>query len=215
MDEMDLVRAFRNEAREPDESSVRTARNALLERAGLGNHMAVVPTQPRRSHRHWAIPVVAVAVTGALAIVILIPVGRGSPSAAARVLIRASETAAEQRPLTVVGKGKYAYTKAEGMFAMSNQDFHIDGPVEDPLWAVLVPYTREVWVGADGSGRVVITHGDPEFLRPQDRVAWVATGSPDLRVPVSDETLGRGELHYFGPGGTTDLDVSTLPNRLS
>ena len=43
---------------------------------------------------------------------------------------------------------------------------------------------HELWIGRDGSGRIVRTDEDPQWITPADRERWVAAGSPPL-------TLGR------------------------
>jgi len=54
----------------------------------------------------------------------------------------------------------------------------------------------------DGSGRILQTSGPPTFFSEQDRQAWLAAGSPDLRDNM-DETYGPGKLHF--------LDLANLP----
>lgn len=44
----------------------------------------------------------------------------------------------------------------------------------------LAPYTHQMWLGADGSGRIQRTDGKPEFLSAQDRAIWEAAGKPKL-----------------------------------
>ena len=72
------------------------------------------------------------------------------------------------------------------------------------MYSVLMPVTREIWIGPDGSGRLLETNGTPTFLTPHDKAVWEAAGRPSLDGgKTSDEAFGRGGLYY--------LDLSKLP----
>jgi len=74
-------------------------------------------------------------------------------------------------------------------------------------YSLLVPRTREIWVGPDGSGRIRETAGTPLFLGERDRAAWEAAGSP----PVAQ--FARTTNRDFGPGGLAarQTDLAQLP----
>lgn len=56
------------------------------------------------------------------------------------------------------------------------------------------PVHRQIWIGSDGSGRI-LEHGGPcTFFTPAGRAGWERAGSPPLGEGVSDETYGPGEL---------------------
>jgi hypothetical protein len=79
----------------------------------------------------------------------------------------------------------------------------VDGPGKN--YTVSVPENRQIWIGPDGSGRLLETFGTPIFLSATDHADWVAAGSPALSSGPSDET--------FGPGGLSDgpTDLARLP----
>jgi hypothetical protein len=68
-----------------------------------------------------------------------------------------------------------------------------------PVWSVLVPREREIWIAPDGSGRIRESAGRPRFLSDAQRAAWVAAGSPQLPplARATNETFAASELHYF------------------
>src|SRR6185437_8833088 len=84
-------------------------------------------------------------------------------------------------------------------------DMQTTGAGPDGTYSVLVPEERQIWIGADGSGRLAETFGQAEFPSAADHARWVAAGSPSLAEVPSDES--------FGPGGLSDgpTDLSTLP----
>lgn len=88
-------------------------------------------------------------------------------------------------PLT----GSFRYTRSEGAFLLGGLS-----PYE-----VLVPQVREIWVAADGSGRLRTEYGDPIFFGDKDRQAWGAQKSKRV-----DDML-------YGPGQLSFTDISTLP----
>lgn len=57
----------------------------------------------------------------------------------------------------------------------------------------LAPYTHQMWLGADGSGRIQRTDGKAEFLSVQDRAIWEAAGKPNLS-PSFTVNYKAGEL---------------------
>ena len=52
-----------------------------------------------------------------------------------------------------------------------------------------MPQQRQLWLGADGSGRILETVGTPTFVTPADQAAWVAHGSPAISTAPSDTTF--------------------------
>jgi hypothetical protein len=91
------------------------------------------------------------------------------------------------------------YTSSEEAYTSDTYD----GPGKG--YSVSAPEQRQIWIGADGSGRIVETFGTPVFLSAQDHADWVADGSPALSIPSSDTA--------FGPGGLSDgpTNLSALP----
>ena len=66
------------------------------------------------------------------------------------------------------------------------------------------PFTREIWIASDGSGRIATRYGPSEFPSDLDRQAWEAAGRPSL--PTDDD-----KLRDFGPGELSYDDLFTLP----
>lgn len=151
-------------------------------------------TRHRRGRRRGPL-LAATAALVALAAVVTLPRALpeehlGASPAAAAVLERAADAASAYDSAT----GRYAYTKAQTLYAVTAADA--------PPFSALIPRLRETWVAADGSGRIVETTGEPIFLGTRDRARWLAAGSLPLasgrarddRVrahydPVSDELL--------------------------
>ncbi len=133
--------------------------------------------------RRWAFAAVLAA---AVAAVITLPGAFreehfGSSSAAAAALERAAKAATAY---DTGHDGRYAYTKAETLYAAISTD--------PKPYTLLLPSVRETWVARDGSGRVVETRKQPLFPGPRDRERWQADGSSqpprtriDERIPPS------------------------------
>jgi hypothetical protein len=64
-----------------------------------------------------------------------------------------------------------------------------------------VSYTerRQIWIGSDGSGRIVETYSNPQLGTAKDRAGWIAAGRPSLAVAPSDSTFGPGQLSVGPP----------------
>jgi hypothetical protein len=185
MDEIDVLRTLGRDVPAPDPLAKRAARALLVAHVG-----AVTPRRRWSLDRTLGLRRSRIAVTvAALALVALVgsgllPLGRGPDPAAAAALNRAADVAAAQPAGSATG---YRHTKSEGAF-LSGVGGWPDHP--NGVWA-LVPVTREIWVGPDGSGRLVETRGEPIWFGPADRAAWVAIGSPDLRgEPAADTRFG-------------------------
>jgi hypothetical protein len=87
--------------------------------------------------------------------------------------------------------GTFNYTKTEGAFLLGGTG----------QYEVLVPQTREIWIGHDGSGRLRTTFGSPLFFGEHDRAEW--QDPPEwLQERTQDETSLR-DFSY--------IDVSSLP----
>jgi hypothetical protein len=122
----------------------------------------------------------------ALAVIVgsgVVPVGRGPDPAAAAVLNGVAQVAASQP--AVSGPG-YRHTKSEGAYLVG-----IGGSPDRPngIWA-LMPVSREIWVAADGSGRLIQSRGEPTWYGPADRAAWLDTGIELPEASRSDTRFG-------------------------
>jgi hypothetical protein len=166
----------------------------------------------RRPRRRLVIATTAAAV--ALAMVVTLPrvlpeEHIGASPAAAAVLERAAVAATASGG---VPAGRYAYTKAETLYAATRTDA--------PEYSVLLPTVRETWVAADGSGRVIERRGEPIFLGRRDRARWLAAGSPPLVGSTeSTDQLVRAQYRPVSPAllasDPETLDLELLDRLLS
>jgi len=131
------------------------------------------------------------------------PAGPGS--AAAAVLKKLGHVAAYQPAPIVPGPGQYLYADSVEAYT----DTAGTSPNGDAGYTVLLPENRQIWIAANGSGRILETFGNPVFLSAQDRANWEAAGSPPIQHPPTDMS--------FGPGGLVDgpTNLSELPTNPS
>lgn len=195
---------------DPVSGDVGEAPDALLERV-LAAARAETQARPlsalhgrylRRlgSRRTIAAGTVAVAALAAVALMTLLPAGEGGASpATAAVLLHAAHTASKQPATDPPGPGQYVYTKSEGLIGSTTV------PAGGQAFNTVLRYTRQQWIGTDGSGRILQVAGTPGFPTSADRAAWVADGKPNLND-------GSGNIHAtFKPGGLYYLDLSNAP----
>lgn len=179
--------------------------NALLERV-LASARAEARLRPpgwrrRRlsSRRAVAVGALAAAAVAAFAVAALLPGGTtgGASPAAAAVLRHAARAAAEQPAIAPPASGQFVYTKSEGVFEATTV------PIEGQAFTTVQRYTREQWIGPDGSGRILQVAGTPRLATSADRAAWIADGRPDLQTGTGDidGTWGRGGLYYLDLSG--------------
>jgi hypothetical protein len=153
-------------------------------------------------HGSRARVVAGVVLAGAAAAVaaLVVPGGPSRPSSsAAAVLARVAAVAASQPTASPLSPGDYLYMASVGVALSASS-----GPSQ--TYSVLAPVTRQVWIAADGSGRLAQTYGTPSFLTPADRAAWVADGKPSV-LPASaniDSLEGKGQLAPDLAGLPTD-----------
>jgi hypothetical protein len=159
--------------------------------------------RPRRRPRGLVLTVAAGAATAAagataLALGLLPGAASGHPQAATvAALYKLSRVAARQSAAGPPGPGQFQYTSSVGI----NQAC----TAARLYFCVNYREQREIWIGADGSGRIRETASDPAFPSAKDRHNWIALGKPKLLTGPSDD--------HFGPGGLSDgpVDLSKLP----
>jgi len=173
--------------------------------------------------RRWKGTRLAALVAAALAIAIVVPTmwsdGPTGTSLAAAQVLHAVALVAEDQPHTSIPARGYRYTKSEDAYRVYYDACSLPStkqltcpapPPDDWEFSVLVPHIREIWVAADGSGRLLVESGEPRFLGPRDEAAWEAAGSPELdRSGTSDESFGPDGLSY-----TDFSEYSTEPDEL-
>jgi hypothetical protein len=187
MDELDMLRAVRDDLAVPVGDAKDRARQALLSR------MTAVGEQPRR--RTWLLLGAAAALVTLLVIVGAPWQTRELSTANAAALLNDLASIAAAQPAASATAG-YRYTKVEStylnMMVVSGGD----------VIAVLGPKTREMWIAPDGAGRIRETAGEATFLSERGRAAWLAIGSPQLNRAINQD---------FGPGGLSYEDLARLP----
>lgn len=92
--------------------------------------------------------------------------------------------------------GPFIYTKSEGAWLTRR----------DSRYSALEPFVREIWIAADGSGRIREMRGAPEFFGELDRAEWRGVQA----IGDSDRTFGPGQLTYLDSG-----PLPTSPEALS
>lgn len=196
---------------DPVSADIGEAPDALFERV-LASARAEVesPRSPVRLRRHQrrlasrgavAVAAVAAAALVVVAVTALLPAGdTGGPSpAAAAVLLHAARAAAKQPATAPPSPGQFVFTKSEGVFTNTTV------PNGGQAFNTVQRYTRQQWIGPDGSGRILQVAGTPQLPTSADRAAWVADGKPNLADSTGniDGKWGRGGLYY--------LDLSNVP----
>lgn len=136
-------------------------------------------------------------------------------SAAAAELQRLAHVAAANGFTTPLALGQYEYT----MSVSQGQETFAD----KPQFVVNFTDHRQIWIGADGSGRIVETYSDFVLPTPADHANWVAQGQPNLAgggtnggTNDTNHTYGAGQLS----GGPTNewklpTDVATLSGLIA
>jgi hypothetical protein len=160
-----------------------------------------------------AVVVAAVAVGSS----VLLP--GGSTAAAAAVLKKLARVAAAQPAPAVPNPGQYLYADSIGTYSSSSCFNDCSGSPTITVantFTWLVPEHRQIWIGANGSGRLIETFGQPTFPSAQNRSLWLAAGSPVLPTSPVDASFGPGGL-ADGPTNLASLptDPSALANEIA
>ncbi len=196
MDEIERIRRFR-EGRRADEAAEEKARAKLIDA------LEASPREKLRSARWWVkAGAVTAAATALLVTLPLILPGGGLGSTAAATALNAVAGVAAEQPALADQDG-YRYTMSECLYEWDT------ATNASTYYSVLMPITREIWIGRDGSGRILEKTGEPAFLSESGRQAWQAAGSPSLGGnEMSDETFPAGDP---GGQGLYYQDFSALP----
>lgn len=186
IDELDRVRAFRADVPAPSDAAERAARAALAAAlAGRGS---------RARRRVWLLPA-TVAVAAAVAVVALVLAdvfGSGSPGpspAAAAVFTRLAAVAKTQ-PSNVPGPGQYLYVDSD----QANEAI-----AAGTGCTMLAPERRQIWIGADGSGRLLENIGQASFLSAADRTACARAHLLGQAGPGTSDMWFAADCLSIGP----------------
>jgi hypothetical protein len=209
IDEITRMRSFRDDVSPPGEESVRQAHAALAEVIG-GDRRGRARTGERRAARArvWTLRVSFVAAAPVITVVLASVLGSGSPTApstaAAAVLERLAGVAAAQRPVGAPGPGQYLYV--DSTQANQNQAPEIG-------CTALVPEHRQVWIGADGSGRLLESFGRPSFSSAQDRARYMHAGLAGAGAQGSSDARFAPRCLTIGPTNLQALPTATFRLR--
>jgi hypothetical protein len=110
------------------------------------------------------------------------------PQAAAAALKDLATAALAQRAQPVE-RGEFEYTSSVGVAPKTQEDL-----ASGSSWTYMVDVAREVWLGPDGSGRIIERYSDPRFVDQEEESAWRSAGSPDLDLTPRKERYGAGDL---------------------
>jgi hypothetical protein len=99
------------------------------------------------------------------------------------------------------GPGQFEYTDSTSLNWIDTYN--------GPTTSYNVSYTerRQIWIGSNGSGRIVESYSNPQLGSAKDRAGWIAAGRPSLAVAPSDSTFGPGQLSVGPP------NLNSLPDN--
>lgn len=183
MDEREMIHDFVATASGPSASSRNAARAALQTQIV---HESEKGTRRRSFHWKLLLPTAsAAAILAAGSIVVAGPLlRRGQQTPAVAAILHSASRVASLRPAHYLQPGEYAYTKSVGAY-FDQQDR------QGHTWGALVQTTREIWIGADGTGRIRQRSETPVFLAPGDRARWEQAGTPPITELSTGETYDR------------------------
>ena len=126
----------------------------------------------------------------------------GLNTAAAAVLNHLALVASDQPAPSVPGPGQYLYVS-------STEAYTATIAIQPNSFTELRPENRQIWIAANGSGRIKESFGQPTFLSAHDRNVWEAAGR---------QTIPQGPTEMsFGPGGLANgpTNLANLPTNPS
>jgi hypothetical protein len=154
----------------------------------------------------------AAAAAAVAAAVVLLPGASGRPgppagatSPLSRALGELALVASGQPVARPPGPGQYQYTDSK---SLTWSDTYVSAKIH---FSVSYQQHRQIWIAANGSGRIKETNTDPDFASPRDRAAWIAAGRPSLRQAPWDQRFGK---HGLALGPVNLLKLPTRPAKL-
>ncbi len=215
MDELELLGTLGQDTPGPDPIRRAQARALLLRRAEAPVGHTTIGWRAaswRLSRPRLAGVLLAGGVAAFLALTV-VPFGAGTGDAAAATLDRISVVArgaADGQPAA----GTFRHTVSDGVSAVGTS---LDAAGTRVVWSA-VPFQREVWIGAEGSGRLIEHRGPTGWFSPADEAAWVVAGSPaveyasevDIRFEPRSPGASPG-VPELDPGSLAAADVEALP----
>src|SRR3954452_6383334 len=176
MDELDLLRGFRDDVPSPSPAARRRACPAERTRA----------RRPFLARRRGVLPVAVAALAVALLVTQLEPSGGGpaltGTALAAKQLRDAAAVVERQPDPRAIGPGQYWYQRSLRVHPSMNGARA--GTCDGHCYWFVQPIVAETWIGRDGNGRVISTPvGEARFPQARDREQWQVAGSPPLGKP--------------------------------
>lgn len=153
--------------------------------------------------RHRRVITVCMVAVAALTLVVLqvLPSLVGRPSPAAAALLNLSRFASKLPRVEAPVSGQYQYTKSVSVNSIEYVDL-----AQYPFFVNYIEQ-RQLWVGVNGSGRLVESWSDPMLPTARDRSNWLRSGSPSLAQAPVVETMTPGT------GATAPIDLWALPTN--
>ena len=185
------------------------ARELMREMLVAHAQSTAVPT--RRRSRLIASAAAIVVLALVIPISLSVMLGAGSPggpsyASAQEALSAASKAAASASPV-VIPPGSYLHRRITGSGLVDG-----DSPVGP--YVVSVPSTQDVWVSADGAGRISTQYGDWTFPTSVDRDRWMAAGRPLLGVTGVDSCDYEAGRLTVSPIGSLPTDPALLYRKI-
>ena len=211
IDELERVRNFHASQAPASAPATRAARAQLMERIAEAPRESTPADDPRKQRRggRWRrsrLTIAALAVGTLAALVVIVAIGSTSPSDATAALRRLAAVAARQSPVNPPQPGQYMYVDS----VQANEV--IDGGSD---CVAVVPERRQLWIGADGAGRLLETSGHASFLTAKARSACERTHSPSLHSSGTSDLWFAPRCFSLGPGSRVHGDYNNPTTLLA
>ncbi|HTP18567.1 MAG TPA: CU044_5270 family protein [Solirubrobacteraceae bacterium] len=210
IDELERVRTFGADVPAPHDEAEQAARAALArairrdERVTAREGIAA-SRRPRR--RVWLVWVTAAAATAIVVVIVSGVVGSGSaggPQTASAAVFTKLAAVAKAQPSFAPGPGQYLYVDS----VQSNAS---DAP--EVGCTMYVPEHRQIWIGADGSGRLLENDGQATFPSARDRAACARAGLLGSAAPNTYDNWFAARCLSLGPVNLEDLPPDPVALR--
>jgi hypothetical protein len=193
-DELDRIQRYRSDEPVATADAIESARNDLMAAIGAARSGGPRPVRrpsgrPSGRRRRWQgrgrgrLPrVVALAAAACVAAVVALALTAGSSSqtsAVAAMLRHLADVARQQSPVDAPGPGQYLYVDS----VSANE---VDAIGNGAECRALQRQHRQIWIGANGSGRLLETMGQANYFSAHDR-ALCAQMHAGLHPGTSDD----------------------------
>lgn len=160
---------------------------------------------PERHRWHWTLPALAGSLALILVAIVALQITR--PSAAAAALAEIAAAAELADPINIPTQS-YAYTKSESTVRGVVPADAVDG--RDRSLAYLLPQTREVWIGPEGTVQIRTTTRSPVFFTAEDEHDYYAAELDEVDGVNETVTLTGTDLASL----LDERDWPTTPDSL-